>query len=395
MPSMSREEIALQQVYAALLVAHHGTTEPFSSLVRRAYGEGMLTPASHALLARASMRVAMTRTGASGSLDGETGVSSAALSSLAARILGSMSLADLPWLAAPVVLNPWTTLSQAFEAMLEGDGPCAVRGDDGYCMPLSHSSVAAWMMRVMGTGREGDSSDEGPVDWHGLDTVDAMQVAVAGPDDWTTVDATITVSEVQRTLRGSAPRISTVLVYRNEDYSGDPIGIVTPALLARWQRELERYRRRAAELLEEASDDDLHLPVDDETPARRIAGELVHAPLSAETLDRAILMSIALSGRGLAPRELTAFLAGRHTAGLASRHLVEAPLFGCVPGASSHLLMVRLAGLVHRGLLRISPCSSSYLLGPRTVRAVLQDSATSGFAALDGLLDGEAASHGR
>jgi hypothetical protein len=383
MSSIDREKIALQQVYAALLIAYHGATEPFSSLVARARKGGLLTSASYALLAQASMYVARTRRSAAESCveEGEgTTASSAALAGLASRILDSLPLVNLPWLTAPPILNPWATLPEAFAAMREGGGFCVLRGDDGYCVLLSHSSVAVWMMQTMGRG---DSDD-----------VEPLQVAAMGPDDWSAVDAMVTLSEARRILEEETPRISAILVYRNEDYSGDPIALITPALLSQWQHGLERYRRQAAELLDEASDDDLYLPLEDETAADRLAIELTHAPVSDEVLARAILMSIALSGRGFTPLELVAFLGGHPTVGLGRRHLLGTPLFGCVPDGSPSVLMNCLAGLVERDLLVVSPHSSSYLLAPCAVEAVLQDAPTSGFTAIDALIHEGVVSHG-
>ena len=299
---------------------------------------------------------------------------------LAKRIEGQVPIGQVAGLARPTVLDSWTPLPQALEALDASDGFVAVRDVSGYCVLLSQHDVGAWLVQAGSPLPEPFSMSVSDVLGHGR-------------EQWSAVDATVPTEQVERLASDWSARIAAVLVFANEDYSGDPVGLVTARTFQEWQRAGERRRRSVAAQFEGQVAE--LAPVQTAITRRTEGIESLLADLHLDRLfiedddelDRVALAAIAGSTRGVTSSELLDILQGTRSKNIVDRGLAALPMFGCAHAMSSARLDRRLARLVSLGLVRRSRAGSLVLSGT-ALSALASDDPATALAAL--LNDAEA-----
>lgn len=379
MSGIKRVRISVSRIYAALRLSYASKAggripRGFAQLVDEAVADRIMTVASRTLISDCLMAMAddEDEVEQEGALD-----AALQLQQLARRIEGRVPVGSLPGLPRPAVLDSWTPLATALSELAAHDGFAAVRDDDGYCVLLSLADAGAWLA----------SQEAGAAD---VEHLEAGALLGNAREEWVAFDQRVALEQVEEALSDTSQRVAAALVFDNEDYAGDPVGIVTARTMADWRRDAERRRREADELLQgELASLAGGLP--DRTGRSSSRIEQLALDLGANRpfaqgggdLSRAIAVAVAGSARGLTYRELAQVLRGRGGSGLVSRGLADLPVFGCAPQLASRELALRLADLTAAKVLRRLG-DGSYVLTARTLMAL---SARDPYQAFDQLFD--------
>ncbi|MDY2624796.1 MAG: hypothetical protein SOV74_00575 [Coriobacteriales bacterium] len=379
MSGIKRVRISVSRIYAALRLNYASKAggripRGFAQLVDEAVADRIMTVASRTLISDCLMAMAADEDEVEqeGALD-----AALQLQQLARRIEGRVPVGSLPGLPRPVVLDSWTPLATALSELAAHDGFAAVRDDDGYCVLLSLADAGAWLA----------SQEAGAAD---VEHLEAGALLGNAREEWVAFDQRVALEQVEEALSDTSQRVAAALVFDNEDYAGDPVGIVTARTMADWRRDAERRRREADELLQgELASLAGGLP--DRTggsssriePRAHDRGAQRPVAQGGGDLSRAIAVAVAGSARGLTCRELAQMLRGRGGSGLVSRGLADLPVFGCAPQLTSRELALMLADLTAAKVLRRLG-DGSYVLTARTLMAL---SARDPYQAFDQLFD--------
>lgn len=365
--AVHRLDIALEQVYASLLLYFGSDDEPLARLAASARRRGLVSQAAYQLMADA----------AQGTFEGDAVAAAAVLSSLSRRIFEQVPIGSMPDLPVPTVLDTWASLSQARRELELNSGFATVRDDDGYCVLFSLGDIAAWLIDTPTLATDPDM-------------IFISSMVGRDSDNWASVDSQVPVGTVETMLSDMTQRVAAVLVFSNEDYSGEPVGLVTARTFAEWRRGAERRRRRAKGLL----DAQTGITFMDLAPrsAVRGAGEgpadrLVSQAAMAKggfALDAAIVSAIAAAPRGLTVQEVVDVVTGLRTNGAVQRRHAEASAFGSISDAAPLQVSERVAHLRTHGVLRRSQVTMSLLLTPAAIEALQADDPAAALEALAG-----------
>ena len=221
MSGIKRVRISVSRIYAALRLNYASKAggripRGFAQLVDEAVADRIMTVASRTLISDCLMAMAADEDEVEqeGALD-----AALQLQQLARRIEGRVPVGSLPGLPRPAVLDSWTPLATALSELAAHDGFAAVRDDDGYCVLLSLADAGAWLA----------SQEAGAAD---VEHLEAGALLGNAREEWVAFDQRVALEQVEEALSDTSQRVAAALVFDNEDYAGDPVGIVTARTMA-------------------------------------------------------------------------------------------------------------------------------------------------------------------